>query len=779
MSVNNQQGTLAQYVNFLIRWRWAVVISSILVTFLIGSFATKLKFNNDYEVFFGADNPQLMALKEMQNTYNKTDNTFLIILPKDGRKVFEPEVLAAVEEITQRANEELPFTLRVDSITNFQNTVGDGDDLIVAPLIEDALSLSPEQIANAEKVAKSEPLIAKRLMSTTHEATAVNITYEMPHAEGDETGKVVSAVRKLATDIEAKHPVDIHITGVLMINNAFMESTEQDISTLFPLMYGIIVLLIFFLSGSLIAAIGVLIVITLSIVITLGLTSLVGIDITSPTGAAPTIITTLAVADSIHFLMTMLTLMRKGMSKEDALREAMRIDFKPLLLTSVTTSIGFLSLNFSDSPPFQDLGNMTAMGVMAAFFFSIFFLPSFLSIMPVKVKQDGFSINDVMGKLGKFIIQNRIAVFSIGLIISFILLSFIPQNKFRDDFVKYFDTTVPFRIASDLANEKLSGFIPVEISIDAQESNGISEPEFIQKLDQLETWLYKQPEVGHVSIISDTFKRLNKNLHSDDQSYYKVPETRQEAAQYLLLYELSLPMGLDLNNQINLDKSATKVSVIVADMPSDELIKVTERIEQYASKLFDQDIFGVSSALMFAHISERNTVSMLQGTLSALVLISFILIFALRSVRLGLISIVPNLLPAGLAFGVWAIYSGEINLAVSAVTGMTLGIVVDDTIHLMSQYNYARRVNGYSKEDAIIYAFEHVGTALVITTIVLTIGYSVLAQSSFGLNSDSGKLTAITIVIALIADLALIPCLLLWLDKKDTETNNTTTTLAH
>ena len=237
---------------------------------------------------------------------------------------------------------------------------------------------------------------------------------------------------------------------------------------------------------------------------------------------------------------------------------------------------------------------------------------------------------------------------------------------------------------------------------------------------------------------------------------------------------MSLPYGLDLNNQIDMDKAATRISVTLDNLGSKELTAFEQRAYRFFNKLSpDLRITAASPALMFAHIGEANMQSMLKGSLLALVLISFLLIFALKSLKLGLISLVPNLLPAGLGFGIWAMISGEINMALSVVLSMTLGIIVDDTVHYLSKYKAARE-QGKTAKEANQYAFKTIGQALVVTTSVLAIGFGVLSLSSFALNSDMGLLTAIILVSALVIDLLFLPAFLLWLDKP-TDTAETAT----
>jgi hypothetical protein len=262
-------------------------------------------------------------------------------------------------------------------------------------------------------------------------------------------------------------------------------------------------------------------------------------------------------------------------------------------------------------------------------------------------------------------------------------------------------------------------------------------------------------------------KRLNKNMHGDDPAFYRVPEGRELAAQYLLLYEMSLPYGLDLNNQINVDKSATRLNVSLETLSVNEVLAFTDRAEKWLK----DNTTGLKAeaggpSVMFSHIGRRNIRSMLIGTSVALVLISLILVLALRSLRMGLVSLVPNLVPAAMAFGVWGMLVGEVGLSLSVVMGMTLGIVVDDTVHFLSKYLRARRENGLSSSDSVRYAFRTVGTALWVTSLVLMAGFLILTLSAFKPNSGMGLMTSITIGLALIADFLFLPPLLMKIEEK-------------
>lgn len=764
---------LSKYSDFILRWRYLIVLVTIAAIFALGAGGKNLVFTNDYRYFFSEDNPQLLEFETLQDTYTKNDNIYIMLEPKQG-DVFNKTFLSALKELTEQSWQ-IPYSIRVDSITNFQHTYAEGDDLIVVDLVDKVEDLEADDISIIKQVALSEPLLLHRLVSKTSDAVGVNITVELPGKnEITEGPEVVSFAREMIAKFEQAHPdINVYTTGIVIMNNAFPEASIKDMQTLIPFAFlAIIVGLIIFLR-SFTSTIVTVVVIIFSIMAGMGIAGWIGFKLTPPSASAPTMILTLAVADCVHFFTTFLNSMRSGMSKHDSIKESLRINFHPIFLTSITTVIGFLSLNFSDVPPFHDLGNITAIGVTFAFVLSIFFLPAITAILPFKVKQRADKKTVFMQNLAEFVINNqRVLLWSMGAIIA-AFVAVIPLNDVNDRFVEYFDESVEFRKHSDYVAEKLTGLYTVDISLEANSSGGINEPKFIASMDEFTEWLRAQPEVMHVNTVSDTYKRLNKNMHGDDETYYALPDSRELAAQYLLLYELSLPYGLDLNNQVNIDKTSTRISVTVDTLSTDQMLTFEENIRSWVrDNAQDINMIASSPAVIFSHLAVRNIYSMIVGTLIALALISVILIFALRSFKLGLLSLIPNLMPIGVAFGVWAIFDSEIGLALSIVAGMTLGIVVDDTVHFMSKYLRAKREKNLSASDAVRYAFENVGTALLVTTLVLAAGFMVLSLSSFELNSAMGLLTAITIVIALIIDFLFLPPLLIALEGDDNEQEN-------
>ena len=752
----------------VIRWRWLILLVTVLLVAAAASGGRFLWFDTDYRVFFSEDNPQLKSFDELQNVYGKNDNVLFVLAPGGG-EVFTAQALAAVEHLTEQAWL-IPFATRVDSVTNFQHTRAEGDDLFVADLVSEAATQTPEALQEARQVALKEPLLVNRLISPSAHVTGVNVTLHFAGKSITEVPEVAARARQLADEIRAAYPdIKVYITGLSMLNNAFSEAGLQDMQTLVPLMYAAMFVIMFWLLRSLTSTLGTLLIVAFSALSAMGLAGWMGTGLTPPSAQAATMIMTLAVADSIHLLVTMLQEMRNGREKQEAIVESLRINLQPIFLTSLTTSIGFLSMNFSDSPPFRHLGNITATGVGVAFVLSVLFLPAVMSLLPVRVRQRAGGGRFSIEWLAEAVVSRRRMLLygSVPVILGLALC--IPLNELNDRFLHYFGERVEFRTHSDFAIENLGGMFQSEHSVGSDSSNGISEPAYMAKLEEFADWYRAQPEVRHVNVITDTMKRLNKSMHGDDPKWYRLPDNRQLGAQYLLLYELSLPYGLDLNNQINLDKSATRITATLNDITAREIRGIAERGENWLRANAPEEMFGVASSadIMFSHISKRNIDSMLGGTTLALILISGVLLVALRSLKIGIISLLPNLAPAVLAFGVWGIFVGQVNLGLSIVITMTLGIVVDDTVHFLSKYLRARREQGLSAEDAVRYAFSSVGRALIVTSVILVIGFSILSLSSFDLNGSMGRMTAMTIAFALIADMTALPALLMTVDTKN------------
>lgn len=779
---------------FAVRWvegvlarRWWVIAAVLAAVAAAASGLPGLRFADDFRTYFGPSNPELVAFEEMEATYAKSDNILFVVRPAGG-EVFTPQVLASLETLTEEAWQ-LPYASRVDSITNFQHSWADGDELTVEDLVRGGAGLGPEALAEKRAIALAEPALAGLLLAPDAATAGINVVFQFPRRSTAEVPEAVAAARALARRLESEAPgTRVALSGVAMLSNAFSESGQRDAATLMPVMIAVVILSMVIALRSLTAALATFAVVALSATTALGLAGHLGIELSPVAVTAPTIIMTLAIADGVHILVSMLAALREGVARAPAIVESVRINFVAVLVTSLTTIVGFLSLNFADAPPFHDLGNITALGIAAALVFSLTFLPALVSVLPIRAGRPasrpagrpgaGSALPDRLDRFGGWIVRRRRGVLAVSAAAAAAAIGCLPLLELDDRWIHYFDPRVEFRRDADFTDEHLTGLYLVELSVPAGEPEGISDPEYLAVLEAFTRWLRGQEGVRHVTSYTDIVKRLNQNLHGDRPAFYALPAERDEAAQYLLLYELSLPFGLDLNDRIAVDRSATRVTAnLGGGVTTRETRALLARAERWFERHAPPRMQPTPSGLgvMFAHISERNIASMLRGNVLAVLLIAGILSLALRSVGLGLLSLVPNTVPILMTYGIWALAAGEVGMAAAMVSVCSLGIIVDDTVHFLTKYLRARRERGLDRPAAVRYAFRTVGSAIVATTAILTAGFLVLALSTFRINLELGLLTALAIVLALLADFFLLPSLLLWgvrTDPKEVTTDD-------
>ena len=723
----------------------------------------------DYKAFFNADDPYLNAYLDLQEEYDGADHITFLIRSEEG-SLFTKNTLKALKSFTEKSWK-LPFTTRVDSITNYQHSYAEDDTLIVQDFVDGIDQLDTAKIATLSKIATSNITLLNRLISPSGDSTAIHVSMIIPDPLIDNTKEMMAKARELVNSIKAETPyLTIHIAGVSAVNHAFGEIAEKDGATMLPLMFLIILVVCGLLLRSVVSVLLVLFIIIASILTSLGIAGWLGLPLNNINIIAPNIILTLAVTDAVHLLTSFFKDARAGMDKTEALKRSLATNLRPIFLTSLTTVLGFLSLNFNESPPFRSLGNITAIGVVAALVYSLMVLPFFMAkLSPAKKNQVQKPLS--FDRYLEVLFRNRNKVLWTLLVMSVTLAAFSTLNKLNDDNIDYFDQSTDIWQAANFSDQHLGGPLLLEYGLNSGQQEGIYNIVYLAQVDAFSQWLRLQPDVVHVDSFTDVLRRINRNMHSDQADTYHLPASRELAAQYTLLYELSLPYGLGLTNQVNLNKEASRLSVIMHKVKADRVIELNEQALQWlqnnAPEISTQ---GASVNLMFAHLGHANLDSMIKGSIIIVLVIALTLVITLGSLRFGLISMVPNLLPPLVMFGIWGLLIGEINFGAAAVFSIAIGIIVDDTVHMLSKYEFARNHHGLSPEAAIRYTFEHTGSALIITTAAIALGFFALSFSLLDLNKSMGIMVSSTVVIALFLDFVLLPTLLLWLDKNSDET---------
>ena len=745
--------------------RWLTLVLSLLVMLALAAGARHIvSVEVDVRNHFGKDDPQMIALDRMEDTYALSDTVLVAVAPKSGT-IFTRETLVAIEELTEQLWR-TPYVSRVDSITNYLHSEGFQDELIVNPLVDDASASSDDDIERIERIALNTEEIAGRFISRDGRVAGLFVSIALPEDRQPAKAEVVDFLYDTASEARAKYSaIDYHITGELALNRAMSDALNNTIGVLGPIALGTMLLVAIALLRSIWGTLAIVLMIVAVIISALGFTGWSGLTLFGESGAALFVLMAITVAHSVHVIEAQLTGLRQGMDREQAAIHSLKLNTWPVFLTSLTTAIGFLSLNFSEMLPFRIMGNIVAFGALCAFGYSVTFLPAFLSIVPIRGRPARAGTSDLFDRFGRFVVSNHVTLLCSSALVIVALIAGISRLEFEENWLEALDESYEFRRSTDFVSENFTGLETFEYSLDSGQEGGITDVEYLGQVDAFAKWYRGQPEAAHVFSIADIMKRLNKNLHGDDPTFYSIPDDSDLAAQFLLLYEFSLPVGLDLNNMIDIERSATRVTVAIESLSTNEKIELDNRAQAWFRKNApDLETRATGIAVVGARSIQRNIEGMLLGTIVAMAIVSLLLVLIFRSVRLGLISLIPNFAPAAMAMGLWGYAVGEVGVAASVVTAIAFGIIVDDTIHFMTKYVGARK-SGLLPSESVQSAFRTVGKALFATTVVFALGFVVFGASGMTSNQALGLLVGITVVVALLADFLFLPPLLMVLDE--------------
>jgi predicted RND superfamily exporter protein len=731
----------------------------------------RLEFRSDDRIFFSDRNPELAALKRFESLYGREDTLVFLVSAGQG-DLFTPGRLRAINQLTDRAWH-MSHVKRVDSLTNFQRVAARGDEVKIDHLARSGDSLSEAGARQLKTLALAEPLLAGRLLSADARVGLVAVRFRLDDGmPGDIAGELMQEARDMGRAFRAQHPdLELRLSGSLALDHAFSEASARDGRLLTPLMLLVIFGLMGWIFRSWPLVCSSFLVIVAAIASALGLAGFLAIPLSSPSVAAPFIILTLATADCIHLAAATFRVSRERAkaAKRVVVEQALIQTLRPITMTSLTTAIGFFSLTFSESPPFGHLGVIAGAGTLFAWLLAISLFPALMLLLPWRMRDQIRLIPDRWWcRLHAAIEAHAGLVGLTAFTLGVGLAGFAMTNVLDDRYVSYFDHSFAFRQDTDYLNQHLGGFYNLEYSLAAGRAEAVTRPAYLQQVAALGAWFREQPGVTHVAALSDIMRTINQGMNGGGAAAYRLAQDASLSAQYLWLYEMSLPQGLDLREQVTVDKSASRMTVALEELSTRQVLDLAERAQRWAleqTPLIADSAKATGTTILFSHIGQRNIEQMLSGTFSALALISAILFVLFRSIRLGAAALVTNLIPPLAALGGWALVVGEVGMAVATIAAVTLGIVVDDSIHFIEAAQRARRKAGTDASEAVLAAMTQAGPGIVITSVVLAAGFACLAFSGFQINAWMGLMTAIVICIAFIFDFLFLPALLIKLRR--------------
>ncbi len=754
---------LSRFFDTILTYPKWVCFITLVVTLICVLGLGGLSSSNDYRAFLDDDYPGMLELAEVESRFAENKVGSVFVQPNEG-SIFTPEGLALLRELTEELWS-VSRIKRVDSLTNFQFTKAIGDDLYVQDLVPLDSALGEAEIALAREVALSDPAIVDLMVSRDESVAAIVLTFDFSGADSlDATQRDMVAEEILA--VMARHqsePSDFKIIeSGMFFGDYYSDRYLNEINELLmPVMLLVMMVLLTILLRSFSGLIAATIVVVGSGVITMGILGWAGMLLEAVAAMGPIVIMTLAVADSVHIIVGAQAALGRGMDKAAAIKESLRINFMPVFLTSLTTALGVITFVFTDFPSLRKLGVIIAIGVSVAFILSVTILPVLLRWMPLKPRSPDSAGQEFFTVLASFSMRNAKLILPVALIASLVLSFGITRGVVDESFQNLFKPHTDIAKSIKVADEKLAGLLQLDVAVFGNQPNEVITPTFLKTLDDFKQWALDQENVTHVQTVSDTFKRLNKSMHGDDESWYRLPDNRELAAQYLLLYEMSLPVGLDLSTQISLDKSATRLAVSATNVEGANVLRLQRSIRKwFADNAPQYRVIATGLVPLMSEVTtEQLAPKMARGGIIAVMMVSLVLFFALRSWLLGTLGMLANVIPIAVGYGLWAL-SGQIyNFVVISVAGICLGMVVDFAVHFIDKFRHSFQ-QGRGVEASIHYAFEKVAGPITITAAVLMAGFFVLSFTNTATFDGLGLLTPIIILLALTFDLLVLPALL-------------------
>lgn len=753
-----------QIVDRLLRHNRLLLIGFLATLLGLAVGLPRVEVSTDSRAFFGANNQEYVELRRLDDTYTQPTTILLMLVPPEG-EAFSPATLLALRRITDDAWH-TPYVLRVDTAINHMHTYAEGDDILVEPMLDEFAEITEETAERFRTLALASDNLRNTLLAETGEAHGLTIQVVLP----DDVPDARLEVEAFLAEMRAQWRVDLpswefRATGGLLGNNLLGRVAIQDITYLVPLALLAVVLLLTLAVGSIrivAASVGVLICATLA---TYGFAGWLGVALTAGTAISPLAVMVLVSTSCVHISLSAIRAAENG-NINGAFRHALEENIAPVTVSHLTTAFGFLCLNFAPSPPLADMGNIVAFGLVFGHAAVFVVLPSVLSRHIFTANGRLMISQTRMRRFAAWVIRNAKVFLLIFPVIGALAVVGISRIQYDDNVTRYFDDRYEFRQDADEIEARLTGLEVLQFSFAAQEGNSVFDPDYLRAVDRFVTWLDAQPNVVSVSALTDILKDVNQSMSGDDPAAAVIADTQAANAQLMMFYELSLPIGLDLNVLMDVDRTQ---SLVTANIRAGHSAIIRDRAQEAEDWLaanepqLNSPASGASIA--FARISQRNNSQMLGGFLVVLGLVSATMIVTLRSLRYGLLSLIPNLLPALLAFGFWGFFLGDVNLGSTVVTTMTFGIVVDDTVHFLMHYLRCRR-RDLDARAALEETFSVSGSAILLTSVALIIGFVIMAASGFAINQHIGMLTAVVIFFALLSDLLLLPAVLVQFQER-------------
>jgi hydrophobe/amphiphile efflux-3 (HAE3) family protein len=764
---------MEKYINFIQKFRWVIAIIIPLFVLLLASNLKNLSFEGSYRIWFGEDSKILNNYDDFRNIFGNDDG--IVITFKDESGIFHEKALSSIQRLTDKLWE-TKYVTRVDSITSYQHVHADieyPDEIIVEDFIQNIDSESQKYFDDRKNIALKDPQIVNSLISKDGTTTMIVARLIAKAGENEDISfELMGYINDIIKDEVEKTGYKYWVSGGAAITTSFVTIAQDDGGFFTPLAIVSVMVLLFLLFRRVGGMLIPMAVVVFTMLIVLSIQVMLGYKLNNFTANIPVFIIAIGIADAVHVYIIWLAYRKEGMENKLSVQKTLEKNFLPIFLTSLTTSVGFASLTISEIVPVATLGIATASGAILAFFLSVVLMPALLLLLNKDIQKsdktelDKKTIDERYQNYANFLVHNdKKILFFTTILFGFFALGLF-HVKVDSNTIRYFDKEVEIRKATEFISENLTGSMSYEIVVDSKAKDGIKDPEFLRYVDRFYSEFYeKYPDVRHIISLLDTVKQFHKVMNADEQKFYTVPDSKELVAQYLLLYSLSLPQGMEINDKMDIEERLLRVSAKINLVDTSKDLEMIEWVEKWwESTPYSAKVNGQTA--MFAYMQSDVTDTLIYSISIAMTLVSVMMLIIFRNIRMLFIFILPNILPIILVVGVMGWLGITIDMGVAVSGAIVLGVAVDDSIHFFVKYFDARK-KGFSLKESFAYVFKYAGTAILFTTIILSLSFLLFMGSEFAPNYNFGIVTASALVIAFIADLLLLPALLSVMEKRN------------
>ena len=755
--------------NWLVQHRFKLAVVALLVTIIGGWGVQFTRFDGTNESLFAEADEYKAEVDQARVDFPSSAPRLTMTFEVDG-DIFNLRTLTAIDELTRRYIE-IDSAIALSSILTYRVSEADKEILGRSYLFPDLDDITEADLQQIKTIALNDEDLTQARLTSAGNVTLATISYSVSEDTSEARLAVAESAVVLRDSLRQQYPdIRIYLVGGPMFERDSNLAREKDNKVLLPLVVIAGVLLLWFCLGSLLSSIALAVVALTTIIVTVGTHALLDIPLNQISRLGPAVAGIVAFADGIHVLSVYAQKILRGTDRKQALIESININFRPIALATVTTTMGFLSLNLSSAPAIYGFGNIVAIGVIWAFFFTVFLLPAMILLIPARSIAKPLGVSGFIEGVLRLVARREKTLFwgFLGLIA--VTLFMLPLNKLDNDPFDFIDEGSDLSVVVEIQQREFENDRGLAFVVRSNEYYGITNRDFLDKVDDIATQLEADPQISWVSTYTDYLKLRNKAANDDDEAYEVIPEDQLTVIDYLVGYQLVAEIDPNLGQIFNKDYSAIYLYVATSELSDEEILQLANKIdvlaENYASESFQ--VTHANNTILGARLNQIISTELFTGFSLSLVMITLTMMIGLRSLRYGLLSIAPNVFPITIVFGLWGLIEGNLSPYVLMLLAVSIGLVVDDSVHVLSKYKTARdsgKSPGESIEDSISLA----GSAITITTLWMSVGIALMGFSSTTIFQNLTSIITPIIVVALFLDLLFLPSLLTrfdsWIDR--------------